>query len=80
MSALTPFPIIFNPKPKKSIRLRLSGLLGRELNPGPGGTKLVLYHEAIYTPLGFKVMTKFFPNDSQIFTITLTVKIFQFLW
>ena len=35
----------------KSISFYLPGLLDRELNPGPGGTKLMLYHWAIHTSL-----------------------------
>ena len=38
---------------KKSISFYLPGLLDRELNQGPGGTKLMLYHWAIHTSLGF---------------------------
>ena len=34
---------------KKSISSYLPWLLDRELNPGPGGTKLMLYHWAIHT-------------------------------
>ena len=32
------------------MRFYLPGLLDLELNPGPGGTKLMLYHCPIHTP------------------------------